>query len=280
MISKSEVDGASVSQGTEVNRTSPYRRPSGHVSFIERTRLQIQRLAGRLSILPLGGVIVAVLHLRGHRIHQHAEVRKKFLEIVRSGEPMIVVANHLTLVDSVFMHWALASMPRYFLNYRLFSWNFPAVENTRKKRSWSVITYLSKCMLVDRLGDANHTGGLLAKMAGLLRQGDLLTLFPEGTRSRSGRVDLTATTYGIGKLVQAVPNCRVLCVYMRGRMQDTFSDFPKRGDIFDVALEVISPSSSASGLRGAKERSMQVTLKLKEMEERHFEQRAATIDRQ
>lgn len=236
--------------------------------------LRVQRLLGWVFLLPLSALIIALLRWRGrYRILRRSEVRRQFQEIVRSRQSLLVCSNHLTLIDSIILIWALAPIARYVFNYRLFCWNLPAVENTRKHRSWSLITYLSKCILVDRLGDVEHTGAVLAKVCHLLRRGELVMLFPEGTRSRSGRVDPCAVTYGVGRILQKVPDCRVLCAYMRGRGQETYSDFPKRGETFELELEVMQPQTALGGLRGARDCSRQIVAKLKEMEDRYFAKR-------
>jgi len=233
--------------------------------------LLFQRLLGWMCLLPLSALIIGLMRWRGqYRILRHSEIRRQFRHIVRSRRPLLVCANHLTLIDSILLIWALASIGSYVRNYRLFCWNLPAVENTRKHRSWCLITYLSKCILLDRLGGAEHTGAVLAKVCDLLRCGELVMLFPEGTRSRNGRVDQSAVTYGVGRILQEVPDCNVLCAYLRGREQESYSDFPKRGEMFDIALEVMKPETTLTGLRGARERSMQVVAKLKEMEDHHF----------
>lgn len=237
----------------------------------EKLFLGIQRVLGRVSVLTLGVAIVALLRLRGrYKIAGHKEIRRRFYEITRSRRPLVICANHLTLIDSVIILWALASLPRYAMEYRLFSWNLPAVENTRKRLSWLIVTFLNKCILVDRLGEAGHTSAVIDRVTSLLRRGDIVTVFPEGTRSRSGRIDPSAATYGIGKILQQIPDCRVLCVYLRGRGQTTFSDFPRKGEIFDLDMAIIRTTTSQSGLRAVKERSLQVIDKLQDMEAQHF----------
>lgn len=242
-----------------------------HKNPNEAFTLRLQRLVGWLCLLPIGGIIVGLMRWRaGYRVLKHREIRQQFRDIALSRQPLLVCSNHLTMIDSVILMWALASIGCYARNYRLFCWNLPAAENTKKKKSWRFITYISKCILVDRLGDAEHTNGILNTVCRLLQRGNLVMLFPEGTRSRSGRVDLESVTYGVGKILQEIPDCRVLCAYLRGEGQETYSDFPKRGEVFSVELEVIRPESSHSGLRGARDQSRQVIAKLKEMEDRHF----------
>ena len=116
---------------------------------------------------------------------------------------------------------------------------------------------------------------VLDKVAELLRRGEAVLIYPEGGRSRTGRVDIEAATYGTGRLVSQVPGCRVFCVYLRGRRQETWTDAPARGDVFDVASRVIEPKSERKGLRGSVEISKQIVACLAEMEKQHFEVHAA-----
>jgi hypothetical protein len=57
---------------------------------------------------------------------------------------------------------------------------------------------------------------------------------------------------------------------MRGDQQDAYSAFPKKGERFDISLEVITPSSANKGLRAVRDYSRQVIEKLKEMEDRYY----------
>ena len=97
--------------------------------------------------------------------------------------------------------------------------------------------------------------------------GERVLVFPEGGRSRSGRVDLAQAAYGVGRLVRALPGCRVLCVYLRGARQETFSDLPARGDVFHVATTVLEPTSSERGLRGERDIARQIVGTLVALEE-------------
>ncbi|MCO6432063.1 MAG: 1-acyl-sn-glycerol-3-phosphate acyltransferase [Deltaproteobacteria bacterium] len=237
-----------------------------------RYRLLLQRCLGWVALLPLSIVIITLLKKRGrYLIADHGSVRRRFQRLVASSKaPIIVCANHLTLIDSVIMLWAFASPWSYFRNFRLFCWNLPAAENTRKRFSWTVITYLAKCLPVNRLGSASQTNLMLKRMVWLLKRGEIFMLFPEGTRSRAGSVNSDSVNYGVGKILKRLPGCRVLCLYLRGRQQSTYSDFPRKGEIFDIEMELITPHSEKDGLRGIKELSHQVISKLKQMEEDYF----------
>ena len=60
-----------------------------------------------------------------------------------------------------------------------------------------------------------------------------------------------AVTYGVGRIVKELPGCRVLCVYLRGDGQESWSALPRKGERFRVETEVIEPKSDARGLRAS-----------------------------
>ena len=107
----------------------------------------------------------------------------------------------------------------------------------------------------------------------LLGRGETALLFPEAGRSRSGRVEEAAAAWGVGRIVAAVPGCRVLCVYMRGRKQETWGDLPAKGDVMDVELACIEPKSDAKGLRRSRDVAKQIVRQLVRMEGEYFDDR-------
>jgi hypothetical protein len=114
---------------------------------------------------------------------------------------------------------------------------------------------------------------VLVRLTHLLARGETVLLFPEGGRSRSGRVEEESATYGVGRLVTGVPGCRVLCVYVRGDRQVGFSDLPARDERFRVCCETLRPTSPSTGLRGARDVSRQIVGALARLERQHFDDR-------
>ena len=108
-----------------------------------------------------------------------------------------------------------------------------------------------KCIPVERGGDRREVGRVLERFSCLLSRGDVGLIFPEGGRSRSGRVDVDASTYGVGRVVKALPGCRVLCVYLRGEGQTTYTDAPARGERFRVRFASLEPKTEHGGMRGS-----------------------------
>ena len=97
-------------------------------------------------------------------------------------------------------------------------------------------------------------------------------IFPEGTRSRTGRITVETVSYGIGKIIKELPGCDVLCVYLRGASQDSYSHFPVKGETFSIDLELMAPVTKFKGLRAVRDYSAQVISRMKQMENRYFAQ--------
>ena len=98
--------------------------------------------------------------------------------------------------------------------------------------------------------------------------------FRKGGRSRSGRVELEAAAYGVGRIVKALPGCRVLCVYLRGDGQEQLlRPAARAASASAVAVACSSRSRDAGGLRGSLEIARQIVARLAELERSHFDAR-------
>ena len=245
----------------------------------EIASLERQRVLGWLAFPVVGSAAIFYMRfIRRNRVKNLAAVRRRFREITRVRRPIVICANHLTMIDSLLLHWALSSPLDYMRRFRLFAWNVPAVENFKRGFAVSLFTYLGKTVAIDRAGSAEHHRAVLGKLGHLLRAGDAVTIFPEGGRSRTGRVEPGEVTYGVGQVLRDVPDALVVCAYVRGDRQKTWGQLPARGDEIEVDLEPLEPRTSADGLRASRDLSRQIILKLKEMEDRHFSRRAAMSD--
>ena len=104
---------------------------------------------------------------------------------------------------------------RLIVRPRLFTWNLPDRQNIAGMRWWiRVLCYVGKCMPVVRKATPEETRRTLDKVAFLLSRGQTVLVFPEGGRSRVGRVDTENFSYGVGRMLQETPAARVLCVYL------------------------------------------------------------------
>jgi 1-acyl-sn-glycerol-3-phosphate acyltransferase len=203
----------------------------------------------------------------GWRIEGARELRARYREVrARAAGPLLVCANHLTMVDSFVVAWALASPWWYLRHYASLPWNTP--ERTTFAATWwsRALVYTMKCVPIRRGADRREAALVLARVAELLRGGEVALVFPEGGRSRSGRVDVESAAFGVGRLVKAVPGCLVLCVYLRGAGQETWSALPRRGERFRGALALIEPKADEPGLRGSLAIAREIVGRLQEME--------------
>jgi 1-acyl-sn-glycerol-3-phosphate acyltransferase len=207
------------------------------------------------------------------RLEGAAEARACYRQLSAERRPLLVCANHLTMVDSALVAWALGSPLWYLRHFAALPWNMPERRNFASSTVRRLLVWLMKCVPIERGGDRAELAQVLARVTHLLGQGESVLLFPEGGRSRSGRVEIENAAYGVGRLVQALPGCRVLCVYLRGARQVSFSDLPARGDRFHVTTAVLEPTSSVSGLRGDRDIARQIVGTLASLEERWFDGR-------
>jgi 1-acyl-sn-glycerol-3-phosphate acyltransferase len=185
--------------------------------------------------------------------------------------PLLVCGNHLTMIDSALIAYALGSPLFYVLNFASLPWNVPD-RNTFAARPWQrALTYVFKCLPIERGGSRVEVALALARFIHLLRSGDVGLIFPEGGRSRSGRVEVDNAAYGVGRIVKSVPGCRVLCIYLRGDAQHAYSGLPARGDTVRARIAWLEPKSDQRGLRGSLDVSRQIMVRLAELEREHFD---------
>jgi 1-acyl-sn-glycerol-3-phosphate acyltransferase len=236
-------------------------------------RIRTQRLFGRWSIFLLAPLFVAAIKLAGYRVQNLCETRRRIREILRSHPgPWIICANHLTLIDSAILTHAMAPVWVYMADYGRLPWNLPERRNFHRNRFLKVFCYLAKCIPVTRRGERETIRVALAKCIYVLKSKDSLLVFPEGGRSRTGLVDKENYAYGVGRLLARVPDCRVMCVYLRGEGQTGYSNFPRRGERFVMDIRELNPRTvtGQTGLRAQKDYAKQIIDTLGRMETAYF----------
>jgi 1-acyl-sn-glycerol-3-phosphate acyltransferase len=132
-------------------------------------------------------------------------------------------------------------------------------------------------VLVLRRGPPEEARRALDKVAFLLSRGQSVLVFPEGGRSRAGRVDTQNFVYGVGRMVQETPSARVLCVFARGLGQRAFTNYPRHGETFFIRLKSVAPTTAFRGLRGDRDLATQIVRQLSVMEQEYLEH--AVLDR-
>jgi len=208
-----------------------------------------------------------------YRIRNAAELRSRYRTLVRDSEgPVLICANHLTMIDSMLVAWALGGSWWWVFNYRRMPWNLPEYHNFAAHWHNRALAWLAKCIPVVRGGKRTEVSGVLKRIQHLLSKGETALIFAEGGRSRTGRVQLDAVADGVGRIMNSVRGCQALCVYLRGDSQQSWSTFPARGDSFYVDFELFNPDSEYSGLRRSRDFARQIVGRLASMEERYFSQ--------
>ncbi|MFN8543975.1 MAG: lysophospholipid acyltransferase family protein [Candidatus Binatia bacterium] len=245
------------------------------LSARDRFGLAAQRTIGRLlAPVWLPATVALMRFWFGWRIEGTAAVRREYRALRRRREgPLLVCANHLTLVDSALVAWALGSPGWFLTHYAALPWNVPERRNFAESIGSRILVYVMKCVPITRGGDRGEVGRVLGRVVHLLERGETVLLFPEGGRSRSGRVEIESAAWGVGRVIAALPRCRVLCVYLRGAHQGGFSDLPRRGERFRVGVDLLQPTSELKGLRRARDLAEQTVRTLAVLEQRHFDDR-------
>jgi 1-acyl-sn-glycerol-3-phosphate acyltransferase len=232
----------------------------------------VQEVVSQAFVLLTYHSLAAWMRCRRYRIPDLRRTRAEFAALVldRRG-PLLVCANHLTLIDSLIIQWALAPGWRLFVRPDWFFWNLPDKYNMSVNPFLRVLGYFGKCVLVHRKGPPEEARRALDKVAFLMARGQSVLVFPEGGRSRVGRVETTNFMYGVGRMLQETPTARVVCVFARGLGQREYSNFPRRGETFFVRIERLAPTTAFHGMRADRDLATQIVRHLSAMEQEYLE---------
>lgn len=242
----------------------------------ERFALWLQREVSRItSWFWIPASAFTMRFLLGYRIRNASRLRKRFRTMVRESDgPVLICANHLTMVDSALVAWALGGTWWSVYNFRWVPWNLPEVTNFADSALAQVATWLTKCIPIRRGGRREEVSNVLRRVEHLLSHGETALIFAEGGRSRTGRVEPDRVAHGMGRIASSVAGCKALCVYLRGDRQQSWSMLPVVGDSFYVDIDMFEPSSSeSSGIRRSRDFARQIGERLARMEEKYFARR-------
>jgi len=170
----------------------------------QQRALLFQRQISRiLSPFWISLVVGAVRLGMGYRIRGIRELRKRFLILRKQYPgPILICANHLTMIDSAIIAWGLAPVWWYVFHFSSLAWNVPERRNFASTWINNAVVYLLKCIPIVRGGDRKEVARVLDSITFLLEKGDVAMLFPEGGRTRTGRVEVSSAAYGVGRVVE------------------------------------------------------------------------------
>jgi len=246
------------------------------LSVTQRVGLRVQEVVSQACILLTYHSLEAWLRFRGYQVPDLRRTRAEFAATAGRG-PLLICANHLTLIDSLIIQWALTPGWRLFVRPDWFFWNLPDKYNMSVNVWIRLLGYFGKCVLVRRKGPPEEVRLSLDKVKYLMSRGQSVLVFPEGGRSRVGRVDTENFMYGAGRMLLDAPGARVLCVFVRGVGQRVYTNYPRRGESFFVRVRAIAPATPFKGLRADRDLSTQIVRQLSEMEQEYFAH--AVLDR-
>jgi 1-acyl-sn-glycerol-3-phosphate acyltransferase len=238
----------------------------------DRLFLVLQYLLGHLAAVITAPLMFLAIRLRGYRIRDLKRVRNEVARLHKEHErPWIVCPNHLTMIDSVLISYGMASLGDHVLRFRRVLWNLPERDNFQRNIVLAVLCYLAKCLPVNRGGSREELQRLLDRCRRVLSWRQSLLIFPEGGRSRTGRVERENFSYSVGRFLDENSNCRVMLVYLRGDGQAAFGTMPRFGEHFTMYVEAFDPvRGDSAGLRLQREYARRIVERLADMEDRYF----------
>lgn len=242
-------------------------------------RAWIQRTLDWICFLPVCGPLILIFKWGLQiRVADLKSWRARYKELTKDPSPLIICSNHLTYIDSIILIYAFGHHLWYWLHFRRLTWNTPGA-NYRSNKLFRFVFFFAKCLTIDRSGTRAHKMGVLSVVRDLLKKGEVLTIFPEGRRSKTGFFDDSKLAYGVGKIASELPSCRILCIHMRSPTQSQASGFPKKGSLFHLSGELLSYGPGE--LSAMKDPTTVVTLeiakRIKKLEAAYFNQNRSLL---
>jgi hypothetical protein len=237
-----------------------------------RGSLRVQNILGLIAVFVLAPLYFTAFRLMGYRVRNLNQFREECaLHFEKHEGPWIICANHLTMIDSPILTYSMLSLFRHFTQYQLIPWNLPERNNFQRNIILAIICYLAKCIPINRGGNRDEMKKTLDECSHVLDCKQPLLIFPEGGRSRTGRVNIEGFSYGVGRFVKEFEHCQVMCIYLRGDNQNTYGSIPRFGERFTAKVEVLQLQlTKESGLRAQRNYAEQIIKRIAKMEEDYF----------
>jgi len=235
----------------------------------EERSLALHHYVAWVNFLWFGSLYVLVLRfVARYRIRNPAQLRNKVKLLMSEAEqrPIIICSNHLTLIDSMIITWAICPMVFALQNFKRVPWHMPEFANFAKNFLLKAMCYLGKSIYVKRGGGAKERRKSMDQVHWLLNNGHTFCMFPEGGRSRSGRVQSDSATYSVGELIQQHPNAKILTMYIRGDAQKTWGKWPAFGSWIEADIRELKITEIESGRKGARDIAIRIIEELIKLE--------------
>ena len=126
------------------------------------------------------GVVVGLYMMACHRVRVYRRERLRAIRL-----PTIILPNHVSLLDDFFLGTPLL-YDRGFFSYRMMPYHAPEEKNFFKGTFLSYLMRKLKCVPLTRGSGFNQPG--MQRLLELLQGRNLLWIYPEGTRTRTGEI--------------------------------------------------------------------------------------------
>lgn len=208
-------------------------------------------------------------YVRKYRINNMDDIRAAYQKICHShAKGLLVCPNHLTFIDSMLLIWAFGSPWHYSKNFRSLCWNLPKASHVKESWVHRVVCYLGKCLLIEK--ELSASKQTMSTASHLLQKGHHIMVFPEGTRSDTGRVNDKNFVYGVGQLHLDSELPQVLMVYLRGKQQIKATKLPVKGEQFTIDMKLVEIHSDQKGRRAMRDVASKMIGALIELEQLYW----------
>jgi 1-acyl-sn-glycerol-3-phosphate acyltransferase/phosphopantetheinyl transferase (holo-ACP synthase) len=185
----------------------------------------------------------------GYHFKNLQEFRREIWEKLNNHEgPVIWAANHLTLIDSFLIFWAVCPWSKASVS-RLVPWSTPEYRNYYHLGGWwrqrmiRTLMYLCRCIPFLREGEdqtaLDWRQRAFDKCGWILKNGGSVFIYPEAGRSRSGWLEVRRPKDFLGRLAIEAPRAKFLCIYLRGDRQLYTTPWPARGESVRIQADLI-----------------------------------------
>jgi phosphopantetheinyl transferase (holo-ACP synthase) len=209
-----------------------------------------QRFLSREIAVPLSFLVaIARLHFAYRLPDDIGELRARLWKQLDEHDGGVIwAANHLTLIDSFLVYWAVVPFSRIGSD-RFTPWSTPEYTNYYRlggplqSAFVRALLYLCRCIPFLRGGEDAAAEAFrekaFQKCAWVLEGGGSIFVYPEAGRSRSGWFERRRPKDFLGKLAMINPRAKFLCVYLRGDRQIGTTVAPPPGDLLRVSFSLL-----------------------------------------